>query len=212
MIQKKQPARSVKKYAKAKSHEKLNWCRLTKAPTTNPENGSLQNIRLQAPGLQNARSFFLRLRFGFGFDFCQLRAVFRRHIRFGGVLTALQGAEVGDYRPTIGDRNVRPVRQHRVLAVGDRVEDFAIGHLANPLVLQTNDGREAVLLCASISVCRHSMTNSAIDIETLSPPLQQIARHRPRQAGSPVRTHLASVVIIGPSAKSQARSRSRVRL
>ena len=51
------------------------------------------------------------------------------------------------------------------------------------------------------------MTNCAIDIETLFPPFHQIARHRHRQAGSPIRTHLASVVIICSSAESQARSR-----
>src|SRR4051812_15908003 len=34
MIQKKEPAIRVKKNANAKSHEKLNWCRYQKAPTT----------------------------------------------------------------------------------------------------------------------------------------------------------------------------------
>src|SRR5450755_1665279 len=47
MIQKKQPARSVKKKAKAKSHEKLNWWRLTKAPTA-------QSAKLNKPTTANS--------------------------------------------------------------------------------------------------------------------------------------------------------------
>ena len=59
-------------------------------------------------------------------------------IRFSACerLTALERSQVSNDRPTVCHHDVRSVSHHRIFAVGDRVENLAISHLANSVVLQ----------------------------------------------------------------------------
>ena len=123
------------------------------------------------------------------------------------VLTALQRAQVSDDRPAIRHDDVWSVGHHCVFAIRDRVENFAIGHLADPFVLKRNDSREAVLLCDPVACCSSAVTHRASDVETLLPALHQLGRNRNRNACSPVIAHLASVVIIGAGTEISVRMR-----
>ena len=71
--------------------------------------------------------------------------MFGRNIGRSRTLAALQRAQIGDDRPPIGDHDGWTVSHHRVLAVGDGVENFAVSHFADPVVLQTNDRGQTVL-------------------------------------------------------------------
>ena len=55
-----------------------------------------------------------------------------RQIRHLGVAAQLQRAHVRDDGPAVARRNLRRIVQHRAEAVGDDVEDVAVGHLAQP--------------------------------------------------------------------------------
>src|SRR4051812_44315670 len=65
----------------------------------------------------------------------QPSALFEGDVVNRGVVRALQGAHVGDHRPAILGAELVGVREHRVLAVGDRVENFALGHAAQAIVV-----------------------------------------------------------------------------
>jgi hypothetical protein len=63
--------------------------------------------------------------------------------------------------------DVRPVSHHCVFAVGDRIENFAFGHLTDSVVLKRNHGREAVLFGDPVALSGGAVTHCASDIETL---------------------------------------------
>jgi hypothetical protein len=51
--------------------------------------------------------------------------------------------------------------------VRDGVKDFAVGHLANAIVLQTHHRRQAVLFGDPVSLRRGAVAHGAGDVETL---------------------------------------------
>src|SRR6188768_3377551 len=57
----------------------------------------------------------------------QASALFERDVVNRGVVRALQGAHVGDHRPALLGAELVGIREHRVLAVRDRVENLALG-------------------------------------------------------------------------------------
>src|SRR5437773_1774 len=80
--------------------------------------------------------------------------MFRRDVRHGCMLTALQGAQVTNDCPAILHHDARSVSHHGVLAVRDGIENFSVRHVANPVVLQSDDRREAILLDDTVPGCR----------------------------------------------------------
>ena len=128
--------------------------------------------------------------------------MFRRYIDNRRVLTSLQRTQIGDDCPTICDHDVRPVGHHRVLVVRDRVENFAVGHLTNAIVLQSDDGIEAVLFGNSIPRCGRPVTHRASNVETLTAALKQLRRDRNGDSSSPIVAHFSGVDVIGADAKS----------
>ena len=71
--------------------------------------------------------------------------MFRRDISRARMLTALQSAQVADDRPAVLHNDARSVGHHGVLPVRDGVENFAVRHVADAVVLQSYDGGEAIL-------------------------------------------------------------------
>src|SRR4029453_7277493 len=118
-------------------------------------------------------------------------------IRNSRLLTALQGAQVSNDRPAIRDNDIRPVSHHCVFSVGDRVENLAVGHLADSVILERYHSRETVLFDDSVALSRRAMTHRTSDVETLLAALHQLARDFEGNTCPPAIAHFASVVIIG---------------
>src|SRR4029453_2536122 len=123
-------------------------------------------------------------------------------IRNSRLLTALQGAQVSNDRPAIGENYIRPVSHHCVFSVGDRVENLAVGHLADSVVLESYHGRETVLFGDSVALSRRAMTHRTSDVEPLLAALHQLGRDFQRNTCSPAIAHFACVVIIGADTKA----------
>src|SRR5438093_11036591 len=133
--------------------------------------------------------------------------MFRWHIGNRRVLAALYSAQVSNDRPAISHNDVRPVSHHGVFPVRDRIENFAVGHFADPFVLESHDSREAILLGDPVARSGGAMTHRASNIEALLPALHQLARHFQGNTCSPIVAHLAGVVIIGANTESDTRMR-----
>src|SRR5439155_9711799 len=118
-------------------------------------------------------------------------------------------AQIGNDRPAIGYNDVWAVSHHGVFAVGDRIENFAVRHLADSFILKRNHGREAVLFGDPVTRCSGAMTHRASDIETLLAALHQLTRDGSWNACSPVIAHFAGVVVINAGAKTRMRMRPR---
>ncbi len=123
------------------------------------------------------------------------------------MLAPLQGAQVRDDRPAISDDNVRPVRHHRVFSVRDRVENLAIRHLADPVVLERNHRGKPVLLRNPVSSSCRAVAHYACDVEALLSALHQLARYWQRNPSSPLVAHFASVEVIGAGTETDAHVR-----
>src|SRR5262249_57396427 len=89
----------------------------------------------------------------------------------------------------------------RVLAIGDGVENFAVGHFPDPVILQSDDGVEAVLFGDAIARCGRAVAHGAGDAETFAPALKQLRRYRNWNSSSPFVTHLSSIDVIDAKTK-----------
>jgi len=119
------------------------------------------------------------------------------------VLAALQCAQVGNNSPAIGDENVRPVSHHRVFAVGDCVENFAVRHFADAFILKRNHRGETVFFGDAVAQSRCTVAHHASDVETLLPALHQFACHLQWNTCSPVIAHFAGVVVISADTETR---------
>src|SRR5438552_4035743 len=90
-----------------------------------------------------------------------------RHICRGCILTPLQGAEVANDGPAIDHGDARSVRHHCIFTVSDRVENFAVGHRADPVLLQTLHCGKTVLFYDAVARSRTTVADRAIDTEPL---------------------------------------------
>ena len=106
---------------------------------------------------------------GGGRRFLQIRLMFRRHIGRAGVLAPLQRAQVTDDRPTIVHRDARSIGHHGVFAVRDGVENFAVRHVAEAIVLQRDDGRQAVLFHDPVTGRRGPWQTAQLILKRCSP-------------------------------------------
>src|SRR4029077_9786877 len=84
------------------------------------------------------------------------------------------------------------------------VENLAVSHLANALVLQGGDRVQAIEFGDAIAGCSQTMTNGTVDIETLLPTLHELFGDRNWNARAPIVPHLAGVVIISALAEADA--------
>src|SRR5205814_7361478 len=158
-----------------------------------PQNGFSRNIRLPASArFVNARSLFL-----------QVPAMVLRHVGNCGVLAALQRTQISNDRPPISDNDVGPVSHHGVFTVSNRVENFAISHFADAIILQSNYGREPVLFGDSVACSRRAVTHRARDVETLLASQHQLALHFNRNTSAPSVPHFPRIIIIGSDTKTQ---------
>jgi len=66
------------------------------------------------------------------------------HIGRGASLSALQRADVSDYRPAVGRHELIRIGQHIVFAVSDRLINLALGDLAQAVVVEGRGGTHAV--------------------------------------------------------------------
>src|SRR5437660_6879530 len=172
-----------------------------------PRNERSRNIRPpEQAWLVIDRSFLRRLRFGFGLRLgrlFQFGATLRWYIDNRGHLAALEGPQVTDNRPAITHRDVRAVSHHRVLAVSDRAENLAVGHVADTVILQSDDRRQTVLFGDACARRGRAMTHRASDVEALPSALDQIGRNRNRNSRAPMIAHFPGVGIIGADAEGE---------
>src|SRR5206468_4243934 len=115
----------------------------------------------------------------------QLRTVDLGDVRLAGVLAPLQGPHVGDDRPAIAHLDLRAIRLHVLLAVGDHVEDLAVGHVADALVVVVGHADHAVLRRDPLAVAGRPVADGAIDVEPFLPAAQQGHVHRHGRPGDP---------------------------
>ena len=108
-----------------------------------------------------------------------------RNISDDTVLTALQCAEIGDNRPPVVNGENRALSHHGVFAMRNGVENFAVSHSTNPIVLERNNGGEAVLFGNAVTSAGGTMTHGAGNIETLLTAFHQCRRNFDREAGAP---------------------------
>src|SRR2546423_6083934 len=141
--------------------------------------------------------------------FLEIGAMFRRNIDSGCVLTALERSQVSNDRPTVCHHDVRSVSHHRIFAVGDRVENLAISHLANSVVLQSHDRGEPVLFGDAVTGRGRAMTHRASDTEALPAALHQRRCYFDRNAPAPMIAPFSRVVIIAAAAEGDAWMRFR---
>src|SRR6478609_1181517 len=94
----------------------------------------------------------------------QPSALFEGDVVNRGMVGALQGAHVGNHRPAILGAELVGVREHRVLAVGDRVEDFALGHAAEAVVVVGGAvNLETVLAAANEGLVHDDVLREALE-------------------------------------------------
>src|SRR5205085_9549968 len=90
-----------------------------------------------------------------------------RHVGGGALLAQLQGANVGDDLPAIINRNLRRVIGHCAEAVADNVENITDRRLPQTILVI----RRRLLVAAfgdhALTVAEPSVTDRAIDVETL---------------------------------------------
>ena len=72
------------------------------------------------------------------------------------------------------DGTSRAVRAHQIFAVGDGVENLAVGHFHDALVVQIrHGGHDAEFLGDAVAVAERAVAGRAINVETLAPALEQ---------------------------------------
>jgi hypothetical protein len=107
------------------------------------------------------------------------------------ILGELQRAEVGDDGPAILDIDVM-IGPHLALAVGDGVEDFAVGHLAIFIEVNAGHAHQAVLRGDAVARSGGSVAHLAVDLVTLLAPREQFFVHGHGNPGAPHVAHLAA--------------------
>src|ERR1017187_2529707 len=99
-------------------------------PRARPTPGS----RAPSPPFRRRRSKVPLLRWGRSVD-SEVPPVVRGTVLHPARLGALEGPHVGDNGPAVGRRELVGVGVHLALAVRDRVEDLALRHLAEAIVM-----------------------------------------------------------------------------
>src|SRR5688572_14742049 len=94
----------------------------------------------------------------------QASALFERDIVNRGVVGALKRAHISDHRPAIFGAKLVSIREHRVLAVGDRVKDLALGHAAHAVIMVGRGCDHPVGLCNAVTVTQRTVARSAVDL------------------------------------------------
>src|SRR5437667_7077057 len=105
-------------------------------------------------------------------------------------MTPLQSALIRNDRPTIINRNLRRVTLHQVLAIADGVEDFAIGLLRDPALLdvvQIANDSHPEFAGDAFAVAARSMTGRAINGKSLPAAREQSRIHRQGVRFDPIR-------------------------
>src|SRR5262249_10811098 len=112
------------------------------------------------------------------------------------VLAALQRTQVSNNGPAIRDDDVRPVSHHRVFSVRDGIENLAVRHFAEAIVLKRDHSSKSVLFNDAIAHGCGAVAHCARDVEPLLPALHQLARYWQWNPGSPLVAHFAGVEVI----------------
>src|SRR5262249_48094717 len=81
-------------------------------------------------------------------------------------------------------------------SVCNGVENLAVRHFAQAIVLKRNHGRKPVLLRDSIATSRSAVAHSARNVEPLLPALHQLPCNRQRNSCSPLVAHFAGIEVI----------------
>jgi hypothetical protein len=125
-----------------------------------------------------------------------------RNIGNRRVLASLQRAQVSNNRPAIRDDDIRPVSHHRVFSVCNGIENLAVRHFAEAVVLKRNDSGKPVLLDDPVARSCRAVAHCARDVEPLLAALHQLARYWQRTPGSPLVAHFAGVEVISSGTES----------
>src|SRR6478609_8540768 len=88
----------------------------------------------------------------------QPSALFEGDIVNRGMVRALQSADISDHGPAVFGAELVGIWEHRVLAVRDRVKDFALGNTAEAVVVVGRGRDHAVGLGDAVAVTQCAVT------------------------------------------------------
>src|SRR2546421_9825458 len=156
------PAQRLRKNMKPRSQGNAN-CALAPFPLTNKP----MRIKSRPPTMRRMGGLRQRdrssLSFGGAADaavilFFEIGALVLRDVIDSAEPGQLQSANVGDDRPAVFDRDVRPVSAHQVAAIGDDVKKLAIRQTDNARIMEiADDGHRADFAGNAVAIASGSM-------------------------------------------------------
>ena len=111
-----------------------------------------------------------------------LRTLARRQRSLRGVLTQLQGADIGHDRPAVLRAHLRAVLRHRAIAIGDDRVEVAQRRIAQPVRMEVAGRPVASLHDHAGTVAHARVTWRAKHVVLLLPAPQKLSGHRQRHA------------------------------
>lgn len=115
----------------------------------------------------------------------------------GSVLGKLECAEVSDDCPAVIHGDFAAVAEHRILPVGDGIENFSVGLVADTVEVEVCDGGKTEFVSGAIAEAEGTVANLAMDAVTFLAAVEGFDGDGDGEARAPLITKFAGVAVIG---------------